>query len=227
MEFGVFALVAIAAVAAAALSFYAKRRRQQELAMAARQYGLSFSPADTQGCLGLPFALFMRGEGRGTENVMWGTWKGMAVREFDYWYFEESRSTKGRRARTYQRFSCAVTEIDAACSPLSIVRENLLTRLADAVALDDITFELDEFNRGFDVRSKDRRFANDFVDQRMMRFLLGSDPSFGFEASGRWLLCFSRRRRPLDLIPLLGTVRGFRDHVPSAVLDLYGLRSNR
>jgi hypothetical protein len=60
-----------------------------------------------------------------------------------------------------------------------------------------------------------------------MRFLLGSDPSFGFETSARWLLCFSEQRRPFELVPLLGTLQRFREHVPSVVLDLYGHRSNR
>lgn len=30
------------------------------------------------------FALLRRGDGRGTENVLSGTWQGMGVREFDY-----------------------------------------------------------------------------------------------------------------------------------------------
>lgn len=68
-------------------------------------------------------------------------------------------------------------------------------------------------------------FVFDFVDQRMMRWLLGTDSGFAFEAVGRWLLVSSKRRRPTQLIPLLGTLRQFRDQVPRVVYDLYGLRS--
>lgn len=221
MDAGVLLLFALIAIAAAGVSFYLKQRRRNELAAMARQLGLEFSPQDVLGCLGLPFQLLTRGDGRGVENVMWGTWQDMPVREFDYWYYEESTDSEGHRSRTYHRFSCAVTEVEAACSPIAISRENLLTRLADAIGLDDLEFELEEFNRAFNVKAKDRRFAVAMVDQRMMRYLLGTDPAFGFEACGRWLLAYSKRRRPTDLIPLLGTLKGFRDHVPRVVFDLY------
>jgi hypothetical protein len=216
-----FLLFAAVVLAALGISYYLKQRRRQELARMAHQLGLEFSPQDVLGCLGLPFRLLTRGDGRGTENVMWGTWQGMPVREFDYWYYEESTDSQGHRSRTYHRFSCAVTELEAACSPIAISRENLFTRLADAVGLDDLEFELEEFNRAFNVKAEDRRFAVALVDQRMMRFLLGTDPAFAFEACGRWLLCYSKRRRPTELVPLLGTLKGFRDHVPRVVYDLY------
>lgn len=222
-----FVLVAAIALAAAGISYYLKQRRRQELASVARQLGLEFSPEDVLGCLDLPFSLLQRGDGRGTENVLWGTWQDVPLRAFDYWYYEESTDAQGNRSRTYYRFSCAVTEVEAACSPITISRENLLTRLADAVGLDDLGFELEEFNRAFNVKGKDRRFAVAFIDQRMMRFLLGTDPGFGFEACGRWLLCYSKRRRPTELVPLLGTLKGFRDHVPRVVYDLYRPGANR
>jgi len=71
---------------------------------------------------------------------------------------------------------------------------------------------------------QDRKFANDFVDQRMMRWLLGTERAFEFEACGKWLLVHSKRRRLTELIPLIGTMRQFRDQVPRVVYDLYGLR---
>ena len=222
MDAGLLIVLAVLAViGAAAWSFYTKKKRREELLFIARQLGLSYSPEDTQGCLGLPFSLLQRGDGRGTENVLWGSWQGMEVREFDYWYYTESTDSDGKSSKSYSRFSCAVTEIDAALSPLTIGRENLLTRLADAVGLDDIAFETQEFNDTFDVRSKDRRFANDLIDQRMMAWLLSTPSDFSFESCGLWLLCFSDRRRPMDLIPLLGTLKGFRDQVPRVVYDLY------
>ncbi|GIU99303.1 MAG: hypothetical protein KatS3mg014_0919 [Actinomycetota bacterium] len=214
-------LIAVAVAAGVGIPFYLKQKRRNELAAMARQLGLEFSPEDVLGCLGLPFRLFTRGDGRGVENVMWGTWQQMPVRQFDYWYYDESTDAQGRRSRTYHRFSCAVTELEAACSPITIEREDLLTRLADAIGLDDLEFELEAFNRAFNVKAKDRRFAVALCDQRMMRFLLGTDPAFAFEACGPWLLCYSKRRRPTDLIPLLGTLKGFRDHVPRVVFDLY------
>jgi hypothetical protein len=222
----VVAIVAVG-IGAALISHHLDRKRRRELAGMARQLELSFSEVDTQGCGALPFVLLRKGDGRGTENVMWGAWQGMLVGEFDHWYYEESTDAEGRRTKTYYRFSCAVAEIDAVCSALAIDREGFYTRIADAIGLDDITFELEEFNEAFNVKSKDRRFASDFLDQRMMRFLLGTDHAFEFETAGRWLLCFSKRRRPTELIPLLGTLKGFREHVPRVVLSLYGPGASR
>jgi hypothetical protein len=138
------------------LSWYLKKKRREALAAMARQLGLQYSSDDTVGCLGFPFRLLTKGDGRGTENVMWGTWQGIPMTEFDYWYYDESTDSEGRTSKSYYRFSCAVTEIAAACSPLTIDRENLLTRLADHMGMHDIEFELEAFNKAFNVKSHDR-----------------------------------------------------------------------
>jgi hypothetical protein len=221
VELGVLVLFGVIAAAAAYLAHYLRRRRREELAATAFTLGLEFSSDDPFGCLSYPFALLSEGDGRGTENVMWGAWQGMPVREFDYWYYDESTHSDGDRSRTYHRFSCAVTEIDARCSHLTIDRENLVTALADHLGLHDIEFESAEFNRAFNVKSKDRKFANDIIDARMLRWLLDTDDAFRFEVHDRWVLAFGKKRRPNDLIPLLGTLQQFRQHVPRVVYELY------
>jgi hypothetical protein len=173
-------------------------------------------------CLGLPFALLRKGDGRKLENVIWGTWQQLDLREFDYSYYEESTDSEGRRTKTWYHFSCAVAPIDAFCMHLTADRENLFTRLADHIGLRDIEFELDEFNKAFNVKCKDRKFANDLIDQRMMRWLLAADRAFNFEVCDRWVLCFCKRRKPAELVPLLGTLKGFHDAVPRVVYELYG-----
>jgi hypothetical protein len=221
VEIGIFVLFGLIALGAAYLAYYLRKKRRQELEAMALQLGLEFSAEDPFGCLSYPFALLARGDGRGTENVMWGVWQGMPLREFDYWYYEESTDSEGNRSRSYSRFSCAVTEIEAACSHLVVDRENLFTMIADHIGLRDIEFESEDFNRAFNVKSKDRKFANDILDPRMMRWLLAADSAFRFEACGRWILVYGKKRRPRDLIPLLGTLRQFRGHVPRVVYDLY------
>jgi hypothetical protein len=222
MEALIFVAIALLVGLVVWLSWHLKKKRREEMARMARQLGLDYSPQDTRGCLSLPFALLARGDGRGTENLLWGTWQGMAVQEFDYWYYEESRDSEGHRTRSYYRFSCAVASIDAVCSPLSLGRENLFTRVADGVGLRDIEFESEQFNRAFNVKCKDRKFANDLIDARMMQWLLSIEGAYSFEVSGGWILCFTKRRRPTELIPLLGTLQQFHQQVPRVVYDLYG-----
>jgi hypothetical protein len=217
-------LLAMVAVAAGTyISYQQKMKRRRELAVMASQLGLEYSDVDLQRCLGLPFALFSEGDGQGVENEMWGTWQGTALREFDFWYYEESTDSNGRRSKTYYRFSCAVTEIQAYCPQLMIHRESMLTRLANHVGLPDIQFESQDFNDAFNVKCSDRKFANDFLDARMMQHLLHVDPVFQFEVAGSWLLCFSKRRKPIELVPLIGTLKQFLDCVPRVVYELYGL----
>ena len=227
MEFGIFALFALVAVVAAGISYYQKKKRREELALLARQLGLEYSAQDTVGCLGYPFRLLTLGDGRGTENVLSGTWQEMSLREFDYWYYEESTDSKGHRTRSYSRFSCAVTEVELAMSHLMLERENVFTRLADHFALKDIEFESEEFNEAFNVKSADRRFANDLLDARMLQWMLTVDGAFEFEVSAKWILCYSKKRAPMELTPLLGTAKAFREHIPRVVYELYGPSGTR
>src|SRR3990172_6322960 len=118
------------------VGYYLKKKRRQELALAAKQLGLEFSLVDTLGGIGYPFALFQKGDGRGCENVMWGTWQGLPLREFDYWYY---------------------------------------------------------------VKSKDRKCANDLIDSRMMQWLQQAGEDWAYEVIGSQMLCFSKRRKPVEL----------------------------
>jgi hypothetical protein len=117
----------VLAIVAAYLSYYFKRKRREALALMARQLGMEYSPQDQVGCLNYPFALLAKGEGRGTENVVWGTWQGIPMTEFDYWYYEESTTpratgagrTTGSPARSRRSPPSARTSrsIARACSP--------------------------------------------------------------------------------------------------------------
>jgi hypothetical protein len=203
------------------LSYYLKKKRQQELAFAAKQLGMQFALTDPFDTLAEPFDLLSKGDGRGVENVMWGTWQDTECRLFDYWYYEESTDSKGNRSRTYYRFSCVMSPVEAACSHLTLGRENIFTRMGDHLGFRDIELESEEFNRAFTVRSPDRKFAVDFCDARMMEWLMGHGEGYGFEVVGDRLLASCKRLGPTELIPLLGSMKGFRDQIPRVVYSLY------
>ena len=110
--------------------------------------------------------------------------------------------------------------IDAPAS-VRISKESLLTKLADHVGLHDIEFESEQFNKAFNVKAQDREFCFKLVDARMMQWLLGTGGGFEFEVAGPWLLVACHRRRPMELVPLLGTAKGFGDHIPRLVRTEY------
>jgi hypothetical protein len=211
-------------VLVAALAFYQHQRkleRRRQFAALALGHGLDFSIDDPFDTLGEPFPLLRRGDGRGVENVLWGTWQGLEIRAFDYWYYEESTDSKGHTSRSYARFDCVLTRIDASCPALHISEENVFTRLADALTFRDIEFESDAFNRRFTVKGADERFATAFCDARMMDWLLRHGDGYAFEVVGDRLLCSCRRVAPAGMLHLLGTTRTFREQIPAVVSSLY------
>ena len=219
----VFILLVLALVGAAAYaSWYFKQKRIKELALQARQLGLQFSTTDPFNTLGEPFGLFRRGDGRGVENVMWGTWQAVDIHQFDYWYYEESTDSQGHTSKTYYRFNCVMAPIEASCPELSIDHESLFSRIADHLSFHDIEFESEEFNKKYQIKSSDKKFANDFIDSRMIQFLLAHGDGFSFEIVNDRMLCVHKKVQPTELVPLLGTMKSFHDQIPRVVYELYG-----
>ncbi len=215
-------LLGLAAVGAVAyFGYVAKQKRREGFALMASQLGLEYFSEDPYATLSEPFAFFEKGDGRGVENVLSGAWQGLDVRLFDYWYYDESTDSKGNTSRTYYRFDCVIVPVEAGCPRLSITHEGLGTRLANALSFHDIRFESEDFNRAFYVRSSDAKFANDLVDARMMDWLMKHADGFSFEVAATEALCYQKKVAPMDVIPLLGTAKAFREHIPRVVYSLY------
>jgi hypothetical protein len=116
-------LILVFALVAAGVAYYSyqlKLQRQKEMRALAFAQRLDFSLDDPFGTEAEPFSLFRKGDGRGVENVMWGPWQGLEIRAFDYWYYEESTDSKGHRSKSYSRFDCLLTTVDASCPQLQI-----------------------------------------------------------------------------------------------------------
>jgi hypothetical protein len=216
--FLVFALVAAGVV------YYQHQRkleRQRRFRSLAFDQGLDFSLDDPFDTLAEPFSLLQKGDGRGVENVMWGFWHELEIRAFDYWYYEESSDSNGHRSKSYSRFDCVIALVDASCPQLQISEESVFTRLADALTFRDIEFESEEFNRRFNVKGADERFATALCDARMMEWLLARGEGYAFEVIGDRLLCWCKRVAPAEMVHLLGTAKTFRERIPAVVSSLY------
>jgi hypothetical protein len=217
----VVVLVVLAILGAAIWSAHLKARRRRGMMAFADRYGLDFYVEDPFLISDWPFRLFGLGDGRGCQNVMDGRWQGLPVKAADYWYYTRSTDSQGHTSRDYHRFSVAVAEAEADLPPVAILRENVLTRLAEHVGMGDVRFESERFNREFRVVAGDPRFAYRLVDARMMEWLLAMGQGFEFEVSGPRILAYCRPRGPEDMVPLLGVVKGFHDHVPRLVWTEY------
>lgn len=224
MGAGIFILIVLAIAVVAYLQWQAKQKRREAIHEWAVRQGLSYSAEDP---IGIPqtfssFGLLNRGDGRGCENVLQGTWNGLPVIEADYWYYNESTDSEGRTSRDYDRFSIVIVEIEAWVPNVSIERENVLTRLADHVGMRDIEFELEEFNRRFNVKCQDREFAYKLLDARMMEYLLDKAGGICVEVEGGHALVWQGRIGVEGMMELLYRAKGFVDNVPRLVWNEYG-----
>jgi len=222
--FLVFLVFAAAVAVFAYVGYRRKLERLRAFQSLALAQGLDFAVEDPFDTLAEPFQLLQAGDGRGVENVLWGSWQGLEVRAFDYWYYEESTDSDGDRSRSYYRFDCVLAPVDAACPPLRIGEENLLTRIAGALSFDDIRFESEEFNRRFHVKGPDAHFATALCDARMMDWLLDNGDGFTFEVVGDRLLCAYRIVEPAEILGLFVTAKAFRERIPPVVSSLYPKR---
>ena len=162
----------------------------------ARELGLRAERGDPLGLLGSGFALFSRSaSAREIENTARGRRGGLEVAVVDYWF----APTSDLQRDDYERYTCVIAPVPSGWPYLSVVPERTASRLRSTFALPDIETESEEFNRRFEVRSTDRRFALALLDPRMMRWLLEQVVDVGFEVlGGRQMLFRPRVTTSLD-----------------------------
>ncbi|MHC4201700.1 MAG: hypothetical protein ACYSU0_17070, partial [Planctomycetota bacterium] len=165
--------------------------------------------------------LFRRGHSRRARNVINGERDGSAVMIFDYRYTTGS----GKNKSTHSRSVMIVEMPEQSFPELLIRREGFFDKIAAAVGFDDIDFESHEFSRKYYVKSRDKRFAYDVVDARMMEFLLDvGDLSVEMEGSD---IAFCERRLSVEGIERLHDVAWeFIGHMSKLALDRASIRAD-
>ena len=216
--------VSLTALAGGSWRYLATRRRRRISAFAA-QMGRSFSAEDTFGLVDHAFDLFNLGDLARCRNVVWGTFEGVEVKSGDLYFVSSSAAVPAgmdRLERGGLRFVFAETEVGAFLPHVSIRHRDWVP---EGLQPNELPFESDNFNRRFLVRGDDRRFAYEFVDIRMMQWLLDVSDSLevSFEASGRRLIAYCRSSKVSTPAPVLVAVKGFRDRIPAMVLREYPL----
>jgi hypothetical protein len=173
MIFVVAALIVGGLVAAS----IAARKRREALATLAARLGLAYS-ADHNREIAGRFEFLDRlsqGSNRYAYNVLSGDYRGHPVIAFDYHYETYSTDSKGHRHTHHHHFSFFILRLERSFSELTISREGIFSKIAQAFGYDDIDFESHEFSRKFCVRSKDKKFAYDICNARMIEYLLAND----------------------------------------------------
>jgi len=204
------------------LGFAQRQARVRGVAALAQRIGFAYSQRDPNGIAQMPFALFRLGHGQKAELVISGVHNNLPLQIFDYEYYVE-----GNRSRDYHRFTCAILTIPAACPPLRLSRENVLTRLGDHLTHHDVKLEYDDFNRRFVVNCEEQKFAFALLDGQMMEWLLAADsgdPLARFdrvEIIGPWVLLAHTRIPPASWLNLGTWLDTFHSHIPPIVYSTF------
>ena len=99
-------------------------------------------------------------------------------------------------------------------SELIIIPEGIFSKIAQAVGYDDIDFESHEFSRKFCVHSKNKKFAYDVCNARMIEYLLSNtDMSIEIEETAL-AISFNSRLAPEKIEPNLKRLITIRSLLP-------------
>jgi hypothetical protein len=207
-------VVWIAAAAAA--------RRRKALAALAARLGLWFSPAEDRKLAERYGFLndLAKGSNRYAFNVMTGTYRGYPVLIFDYHYETDSMHSHGYVGEEEEReVSFFILTLPRPFPELRIVREGVFSKIAQALGFDDIDFESHEFSRKFCVRSKDKKFAYDICNPRMLEYLLANDDLSVEIEETALAIGFSSQLAPERIEHNLHRLIEIRERIPDYLLE--------
>ena len=164
------------------LAYRSWKQEQQRRAMVlqwATNSGFGYAVEDESWCNRWNAAPFGEGSDRRARNVVTGLSSGRSFATFDYSYETQSTDAQGRTTTTTHRYLVTTVQLPAYLPRLQVTPENVLTRIGNALGLDDIELESEDFNRRFRVSSNDRKFACDVLTPTTMELLLArSAPSW-------------------------------------------------
>jgi hypothetical protein len=195
-------------------------KRRKELMAWAQAHGLRFIPSrDASIDERFPgFSCLRRGSNRYAFNISEGTIDNRQIRAFDYHYETHSTDSKGRRKTHHHYFSAVIINTNLLLKPLFIRPENMFDKLTEFFGFDDIDFESAAFSRAFFVKSPDRRWAYDVIQQSTMEFLLSS-PRYTIEFDRSYILaCRNSRFSPVEFDAALDVAAGIVTRLPLSLV---------
>ncbi len=216
-----FIIVAVCVLIAIVWGIYAGKKRRDAMSMLAERLGLHFH-SERNYQLAKQFTFLDKldqGSNRYAYNILDGDFEGHSIKVFDYHYETYSRDSEGRRKTDHHHFSFFILNLPRSFPELTIAKEGILSKIAQAVGYDDIDFESHEFSRRFVVRSKDKKFAYDFCNAQMIDYLLGVQEIELEVDSTSLALAFNRCLKVEEIEPRLRQLIEIRSLMPGYLFD--------
>ncbi len=218
---GGFIIVLICVVVAIIWGAQAAKKRRSEMGDLAGRLGLQFS-SERNYQLAKQYAFLdklRQGDNRYAYNIMSGRFQDHDIAAFDYHYETHSTDSKGNRQTHHHHFSFFILKLAKYFPELTIAKEGIFSKIAQAVGFDDIDFESHEFSKRFVVRSKDKKFAYDFCNAQMIDYLLGH-PDINIEVDQDSLaIGFNRCLKVEEIEPHLKQLVEIRSLMPNYLFE--------
>lgn len=200
----------------AVLGYISSMKRRQAMMALAAKLGLNFYyQKDRDIPRRYRFLDKLRaGRDRYAFNILTGNYRENNVTIFDYHY----KTGSGKDTHHYY-LSFFMLNMPISFPELIIVKEGIFSKIGQALGYDDIDFESHEFSRKFCVRSKDKKFAYDVCNARMIEYLL-SNTDLSIEIEDNILaISFNRRLAPEYIEPNLNRLIEIRSLLPDYLFD--------
>lgn len=216
------AIIAVICIIGAVIwGIYAGKKRRDEMTLLAGELGLDFHhERNYQLAERYRFLDKLRqGSNRYAYNILSGAYRDHDIAAFDYHYETHSTDSDGKRKTHHHHFSFFILTLPKFFPELTVAKEGIFSKIAQAVGYDDIDFESHEFSKSFVVRCKDKKFAYDFCNARMMEFLL-NHPDINIELDQNQLAVGYSSRLKVDQIrPHLDRLIEIRNLMPDYLFD--------
>jgi Protein of unknown function (DUF3137) len=198
-------------------SWQQEQKRRELLMTWATNSGFTYAAEDDSWCDRWRAAPFGEGDHRKAANVITGTLSSRPFAAFDYSYQTHSSDGRGGTSTTTHRYVVTSLQLPTFLPQLQVTPENLVTRLGNALGLDDIELESEDFNRRFRVHARDRKFACDVLTPRTMQMLL-SRPALSWRIDGTDMVAWQDGRlSPASVLATTTQLREVVDGIPSFV----------
>jgi hypothetical protein len=205
----IFIVIVIAAIIFIAISAQIKRRKA--MLEWAQSRGFTYNRGkiynlDTQF---VSFDCLQQGHSRCAENIITGSLESRSFIAFDYHY-----TTGSGKNTQHHTMSAVILTSPLILKPLLIRPENFLDKISEFVGFDDIDFESAEFSRKFFVKSPDKRWAYDVINQQMMEYLLAA-PVYSICFSMTHIIAWQHKTlSPEGFESAISLINGILDRLP-------------